>query len=88
MSIEKRELSLEELSHVGGGVIVKDTDGYHVINEIDGYEIHTFPEEQYDLMMKLVGRWKVSPEFVTWDEANEMVAKAVAENRKRLGMDD
>ena len=85
--IEKKELSLEELEVVGGGIIVKDEAGYHVINEIDGYEIHTFSEDQYDFMMKLVSKWEVSPEFKTWDEANAILAAVRAENRKRLGLD-
>ena len=88
MSIEKKELSLEELEHVGGGIIVKDDAGYHVISEKDGYEIHTFQENDYDLMMKLITKcWEISPEFKTWDEANEILEKVRAENRKRLGMD-
>ena len=89
MGIEKKELSLEELEKVGGGIIVKDDAGYHVINEIDGYEIYTFPEEQYDFMMMLVTKkWNLSPEFVSWDEANDILAKVRAENRKKLGLDD
>lgn len=89
MGIEKRELSLEELEKVGGGIIVKDDAGYHVINEIGGYEIYTFQEEQYDFMMRLVTeKWNLSPEFVSWDEANDILAKVRAENRKKLGLDD
>ena len=88
MSNDKKQLSLEELESVGGGIIVKDEAGYHVLNEIDGYEIYTFSEEQYDLMMALIKKWKVSPEFVSWDEANAILGKVVAENRKRAGLDD
>ena len=50
----KRQLNLEELEGINGGYIVKDSEGYHVIDDKQGYVIYTFQEDQYDFMMMLI----------------------------------
>ena len=73
MNKDMRELTLDELDQVGGGYIVKDTDGYHVINDYNGSEMGLFGENQYNYMMVMINRmWKVSDEYITWDQAREI----------------
>ncbi len=75
-----RELSIEEMDNINGGYIVKDSGGYHVIDDNAGYVVHTFQEEDYDLMMWLVRtKWKISEEFITWEEANAIRQKHIDE---------
>ena len=81
--METMELSINELELASGGYIVKDEEGYHVINDTEGYVVHTFQEDEYDLMMKLITRaWKHSAEFITWDEAHEIHRKSLEEFMK------
>ena len=78
--METKVLDLDAMQNVTGGYIVKDEKGYHVINDTEGYEVHTFQEDEYDLMMKLITRaWKHSAEFITWDEAHEIHRKSLEE---------
>lgn len=78
--METKVLDLNELQNISGGYIVKDEGGYHVINDTEGYEIHTFQEEEYDLMMKCIRRtWKVSEEYISWDQAKEIHRKSLEE---------
>ena len=80
MENNMKELSLEELNSISSGYIVKDSDGYHVIHDTDGYEIATFQEDQYDFMMMLITKkWKNSPDFITWEKAEEIRQKHMEE---------
>ena len=76
MKENKRELTLEELENVNGGYIVKDSEGYHVIDDTQGYVIYTFQEDQYDFMMMLIQKkWKISEEYITWEQVEEIKKK-------------
>ena len=79
-AFEKKELKLDDLDNISGGYIVKDDAGYHVIEDERGYEIHTFQEDQYDFMMRLIhDKWKISDEIITWEKAEEIRKKHVEE---------
>ncbi len=68
-----RELTIDELDRVSGGYIVKDTDGYHVIDDYNGSELGFFRKDQYDYMMVMIERmWKISDTYITWDQAKEI----------------
>ena len=72
----KRQLNLEELEGINGGYIVKDSEGYHVIDDKQGYVIYTFQEDQYDFMMMLIQKkWKISEEYITWEQVEEIKKK-------------
>ena len=78
-----KELNLGELENISAGYIIKDENGYNVIHDTEGYLVHTFTEEEYDLMMRFVTRsWKFSPEYITWEQAEEIHRKSLEEYYK------
>ncbi len=80
---EIEKLSLENLDQISGGYIVKDDAGYHVIEDNRGYEIYTFTEDQYNLMMRLIrDKWQISEEYITWDDVKEIKKK----HQKEMGI--
>ena len=80
MRESRREVSQRELENINGGFIVKDSDGYHVIEDKQGYEIYTFQEDQYDFMMMLIKKkWKISADYITWKQVREIRKKNAEE---------
>ena len=76
MTNNYQTLNMNQLDQVSAGYIVKDSDGYHVIDDTQGYEITTFQEDQYDFMMMLIHKkWEISDEYITWDQAEEIRKK-------------
>ena len=70
------KLTLNELENIHAGYIVKDSNGYHVISDKRGDEIHCFQEDQYDFMMMMVhDKWKISDKFITWEKVEKLQQK-------------